>query len=397
MRRAKDQALLVLYCTSLCLIGVSTHGFVYPLLNGACTGAIGHNPLPSQFFSHILHRKLPLTLFKTSASASNAPAATPSSSSLIPNNVSGSCKTYLDGLDNNPDISNCLSTLVNATSEFNPSSATRYSDTALSTTLTALCGGSGKCDETKIRSQLANFYTACQSDLVGEAANDQVKSTYDILYVLLPLRNAVCAKNPNTNKYCVQEIHVDNSTSNSNVGRALIPETHDPSSGLHVSPETLRLLESNLFEVVDNTDYHVGVVEPRAVLPRADNSTQALIPDTKTWRSTSLVYLFISPEYGASHLCTSCTKAVLSAYVKFEAATPYALGLTNSPLLGDQLNLWNNLTAKCNTTFTNDILGSAGYNSNQDDGTMLGAASRAGLYASSFLATVMGLAAYLVL
>ena len=122
--------------------------------------------------------------------------------------------------------------------------------------------------------------------------------------------------------------------------------------------------------------------KPRAVLPRADNLTQALI------------YPFISPEYGASHLCTSW--AVLSAYVKFEAVTPYALGLTDSPPLGDQLNLWNNLTAKCNTTFTNDILGSAGYNSDQNDVTMLGAASRAGLYASSFLATVMGLAAYLV-
>jgi hypothetical protein len=195
---------------------------------------------------------------------------------LIPNNISQSCKTYLDGLDNNPDISNCLSTLVNATSEFNPSSATRYSDTALSTTLTALCGGSSKCDETKIRSQLANFYTACQTDLLGDAANDQVKNTYDILYVLLPLRKAVCAKNPNTNKYCVQDIHIDNSTSTStsNVGRALIAENSDSSSGLHVSSETLQLLESNLYEVMDNTDYHFGVVKPRAVLPRADNSTE---------------------------------------------------------------------------------------------------------------------------
>jgi len=208
---------------------------------------------------------------------------------------------------------------------------------------------------------------------------------------LLPLRNAVCAKNSNTNKYCVQEIHVDNSTSNSNVARALIP---DSPSGLHVSSDTLRRLDSNLFEVMDTTNF---VVKPRVVLPRADNSTSALIPDTKTWRSTSLIYLFISPEYGASHLCTSCTKAVLSAYVKFEAATPYALGLTNSPLLGDQLNLWNNLTSKCNANFTNDILGSAGYNSNQADGTMLGAASRAGIYASSLLAIAVSLAAYLVL
>ena len=181
----------------------------------------------------------------------------------------GRARPPLTGLNNNPDVLNCLSTLVNATSEFNPSSATRYSDTALSTTLTALCGGSGKCDETKIRSQLANFYPACQTNLLGDAANDQVKSTYDILYVLLPLRNALCAKNPNTNKYCVQEIHVDNSTSNSNVGRALIPETHDPSSGLHVSPETLRLLDSNLLRVMDNPVYHVGVVKAsRRATPR---------------------------------------------------------------------------------------------------------------------------------
>ena len=351
----------------------------------------------ANFFSRILHCELLLTLLKSSTSAGNAPAATSSPSSLIPNNISQTCKTYLDGLDSNPDISNCLSTLVNATSEFNPSSADRYSDAALSTTLTALCSGSSKCDETKMRSQLANYYTACQTDLLGDGANDQVKTTYDILYVLLPLRNAVCAKNPSTNKYCVQEIHVANSTSNSNVARALIADNLDSSSGLHVSSDTLRLLETNLFEVMDNTGYQIGAVKPGAVLPRADNSTAALIPDTKTWRSTSLIYLFISPEYGANHLCTSCTKAVLSAYVKFEAATPYALGLTNSPLLGDQLNLWNNLTEKCNTTFTNDILSSAGYNSNQGDGTMLGAANRVGLYASSVLATAVGLAAYLVL
>ena len=321
----------------------------------------------------------------------------PSSSSLIPNNISQSCKTYLDALDTNPDVSSCLSTLVNATSEFNPSSTTRYSDTALSTTLTALCGGSSKCDETKIRSQLSNFYTACQNDLIGDAANTQVMNTYDILYILLPLRNAVCAKNPNTNKYCVQEIHVDNSTSNANVARALKADDCDSSSGLHVSSDTLQLLKTNLFAVVDKTDFPFDVVKPRALLPRADNSTAALIPDTKTWRSTSLVYLFISPECGASQLCTPCTKAVLSAYVKFEAATPYACGLTNSPLLGDQLNLWNYLTEKCNTTFTNDILSSAGYNSNQDDGTILGAATQAGFYASSILATVVGLGAYLVL
>ena len=170
-------------------------------------------------------------------------------------------------------------------------------------------------------------------------------------------------------------------------------DDQDSSSGLHVSSDTLQLLETNFYQPASPFSNW----KPRAVLPRADNSTTALMPDTKTWRSTSLVYLFISPEYGASHLCTSCTKAVLSAYVKFEAATPYALGLTNSPLLGDQLNLWNNLTQKCNTTFTNDILGSAGYNSNPGDGTMLGAATRAGLYATSILATVVSLGAYLVL
>jgi len=331
----------------------------------------------------------------SSTSTSSAPVATSPSSSLIPNNISLSCKTYLSALDNNVDISNCLSTLVNATSEFSPSSTTSHSDSALNTTLTALCGSSGKCDETKIRAQLASFYTACQTDLLGDTANDRVQKTYDILYALLPLRNAVCAKDPDTKKYCVQEIHV--SDSSSSVGKALIADNSAP-SGLHVTPETLNLLGSNLYtpDTPDNSDYHLGVVGRRAVRPR-DNTTSALVPDTKTWRDTSLIYLFISPEYSAAQLCTPCTKAVLSAYVKFEAATPYAMGLTNSILLGDQLNLWNNLTAKCNTTFTGDILSSAGYNSNQDSGTQLGAASRAGVYASSVIALVAGVAAFLAL
>ena len=178
------------------------------------------------------------------------------------------------------------------------------------------------------------------------------------------------------------------------MGRALIAERSDPESGLHVSPETLQLLKTNLYhEYIDD----FGVFKPRAVSPRASNSTGVVIPDTKTWRSTALIYLFISPEYSASQLCTSCTKAVLSAYVKFEAATPYALGLTNSPLLGDQLNLWNSLTDKCNTTFTNDILSSAGYSSDQGDSTVVSAASRAGVYTSSIVALVASVVAFLVL
>ena len=93
-------------------------------------------------------------------------------------------------------------------------------------------------------------------------------------------------------------------------------------ASLCVSSKTLQILESNLYyENIDNEDFHDGVFKPRAVLPRASNSTGIVIPDTKTWRSTALIYLFISRKYPSSQLSTSCTKAVLSTSVKFEAAT----------------------------------------------------------------------------
>jgi len=174
----------------------------------------------------------------------------------------------------------------------------------------------------------------------------------------------------------------------------LLADTGDsPPSSLHVSSESLRLLESSLYEV-DDSD--LGLDKPHPVLARADNSsTSVLVPDTKTWRSTALIYLFISPGYTAQQLCTSCTKAVLTAYAKFETATPYALGIAESPLLGDQPDLWNNVTAKCNTTFTNDILNSAGYNT--DPATDVSAASQISIYGGSVVALAVGVAAFLAL
>ena len=66
-----------------------------------------------------------------------------------------------------------------------------------------------------------------------------------------------------------------------------------------------------------NPEQHLPVVQ---VLPQRA-LYQTVFPH-ETWRSTALAYLFILPEYPASRLCTSSTKAVLPAYGKFEAATP---------------------------------------------------------------------------
>jgi len=75
----------------------------------------------------------------------------------------------------------------------------------------------------------------------------------------------------------------------------------------------------------------------------------------------------------------------------------YAFGFTNSLFFGDQLDLWNNMTAKCNTTFTNEILNTAGYDTSQTGSVVLGGAGRLEIVVSSVVALAVGVAASLAL
>ena len=85
-----------------------------------------------------------------------------------------------------------------------------------------------------------------------------------------------------------------------------------------------------------------------------------LLPNSTTWRAASLPFLFLSPEMSSTLLCTSCTKSVLASYVSFESRMPYALGLSNSPLLGGQSALWTAVGTTCGSGFQAGITTQAG-------------------------------------
>ena len=87
---------------------------------------------------------------------------------------------------------------------------------------------------------------------------------------------------------------------------------------------------------------------------------QSLLPNATTYRLTSLPFLFLSPNMSSTLLCTSCTKTILAAYVAWESRSPYALGLSNSPLLGGQGDLWAGVGAVCGGGFLESISSEAG-------------------------------------
>ena len=87
---------------------------------------------------------------------------------------------------------------------------------------------------------------------------------------------------------------------------------------------------------------------------------QSLLPNATTFRLTSLPFLFLSPNMSSTLLCTSCTKTILAAYVAWESRSPYALGLSNSPLLGGQGDLWTGVGGVCGGGFLESISVEAG-------------------------------------
>ena len=62
----------------------------------------------------------------------------------------------------------------------------------------------------------------------------------------------------------------------------------------------------------------------------------------------------------SSDLCTPCTREVFVSYIKWESQQPYALGLSQSPILGGQGALWNAVNATCGATYTNAVVSEVG-------------------------------------
>lgn len=235
--------------------------------------------------------------FAQSASSSAA-SSTATANPLIPSGISETCKTFLTTLNSDNDLTACTQTLIDSTSAFGAggNASSTPSKATVSSALTSLCSTdiSDKCPDSLIRGKLANFYTACSSEL---SSNDDVIKIYDVLYAITPLKTAVCSKDDSGN-WCVLDAEA-----------------------------------------------------PSSLSRRAESS--AVTPNIEMYSQTNLPFLFLTASLSSDKLCVSCTRSVLVAYITFESQVPYAPGLSNSKLLNNQTPLYTGVVNTCGSTFLN--------------------------------------------
>ncbi|CAE6488003.1 unnamed protein product [Rhizoctonia solani] len=270
----------------------------------------------------------------SSTSSPAAPAATPGGSTgstgltgpltesytadsnpLIPTDISTRCSTFLTALNSNDTVADCMNSLSSVLSSFTSDSG---SASAVSHTVDSLCT-SNTCNASIIRAKLTEFKDACSNDF---ATNEMVAKQYDIWYSLIPYKSAICAKD--TNAYCLLNIGTSSGT-NQNTRRS---------------------------DVAYAASHLTNAVHKRA--------QTVLMPNTDTYRNSHLMYLFVSPDMDQAQLCTPCAQQIISKYVAFETANPYALGLKQSPLLGGQSELWAAMQGKCSVDYMNQVKNIAG-------------------------------------
>ncbi|EJD05261.1 uncharacterized protein FOMMEDRAFT_27426 [Fomitiporia mediterranea MF3/22] len=277
------------------------------------------------------------------AQYSSSSSATPTSSAvtLIPTGISSGCSSFLQSLDSNSTLTSYVAPIVNATSAFSPyANSTNASSNAVNTVLGSLCASSSTSDDSAIRTQLSSFYSSCTNELTGSSSNKDVIRIYDVLYAIVPMKKAVCSKDDSGN-YCVNQI-------SSSVSSASAPGGGTSKSVTSTGQSTYELVQNNLWSYSGSLS------------KRADSDGAALIPNTTTYRSSNLPFLFLTPSLSSDKLCVSCTRSVLSAYMNFEQSVPYALGIANSPMLGGQPELYSAVNSTCGSNFMNGAVQAAG-------------------------------------
>ncbi|KAL0952608.1 hypothetical protein HGRIS_006863 [Hohenbuehelia grisea] len=271
--------------------------------------------------------------------ASVAFAQTPSSSAaspLIPSGISSGCQSFLTSFNKDTSLNSCTGPLISAASAFGPggSSTVSPSKDTVTSSLNTLCGSStSNCNENVVRGKLADFYSACSAELTSDRKEDVLR-TYDVLYALTPLKNAVCTKN-DAGAFCVQQASLPGSSSVSASG-----------------------LSNALVNTGDDADIQKYLYQDAQLSRRAP--VAALVPNTTTYAASNLAFLFLQPSDSSEVLCTSCTRNILTAYINFESSVPYAPGLDSSPMLSGQKALYDAIIEKCGKNFLGGAVQAAG-------------------------------------
>ncbi|KAL1407639.1 hypothetical protein Q8F55_007072 [Vanrija albida] len=316
----------------------------------------------------------------TLATLTLASVAIAASSPLVPSSASQGCQTFLNTLNSDSALQNCVNPLLTATNSFNPASGSAPSGSQVASTLATLCKASG-CDAT-LRDALSQFASQCNSDLTS--GNKDVIAVYDALYVFTPLKGAVCAIDSGTQNYCVSEIQKGGAKPAAGSGK---PATGPANSTVHLAevlPSYLQVPLDLFSTVVSQVSKRTSELIGRA--PATNQLASIVTPNATTYQSTNLPFLFLQPSFSQAQLCTPCTREVFVSYISWESKQPYALGLAQSPILGGQNKLWDAITNTCGAAFVNAITAEAGVNAAANTGS--GALQRIGVPAAGTLAAV---------
>jgi len=270
-----------------------------------------------------------------------AQSAGSTTNNLIPTGISQSCSTFLNSFNSDPSMKTCTSSLIATTSAYAPGSNTASSSSTsqIQSALNSLCSAStsNSCPESSVREWLTQFYQSCSAELTSSPV-DQVRTLYDVMYTLWPLMTALCSKDDN-GSYCATKI--------------------PSASGLQNAISTTGGSSSSLTDIMNSLAQNTPTVSRRA-------DTTALMPNTSTFQSTNLPFLFLQPASGnqaalqSSDQCTTCTRKIMAAYINFESDTPYGPGLGSSILLAKQQALYQAITTTCGQTFMSGVVQAAG-------------------------------------
>ena len=234
-------------------------------------------------------------------------------SDSIPTGISTQCRDYLTSFNSDTQIQACTEGLVDATRLYSVTAtnkATTSSDTQqLDQTLSNLCSGSAGCNSDLIRQSIAKFWDNCHSELQSD--NADVKALYDYLYMLNPLKDAICSKDT-ANNYCLKS--VAKTAASTGASRRSLVEDLEPES-----------------------------------------SYQELSRRQAASNSSNTAFLYLSPDSDPDLLCSECAQNILAAYVAFETSIPYGTGLQNSDKLKIQSELFRAGKSKCGKNFATNV------------------------------------------
>ena len=126
-----------------------------------------------------------------------------------------------------------------------------------------------------------------------------------------------------------------------------------------------------LFEYAASVSTTAGRLLRRAtsvLAARSAAEATGLIPVTSTWAGSNLPFMLLSSNMSSTLLCTACTSAIMAPYISWESRMPYPLGLSNSPMLGQQHVLWSGLGTTCGSGYLASITSKAGESSSVSSG-----------------------------